>query len=113
MPHWWALETLTRFGPVTALAGFVLIAALSARGFRGAVLIGILVAAAAGWLTGEAPLHGVTALPPSPAPVLLQLDIAGAFSLSMLTIILSLLLVDVFDTAGTLVGVATQGKHAR
>ncbi|MCX2977900.1 NCS2 family permease [Candidatus Marimicrobium litorale] len=104
------LGDLTHFGPVTALAGFVLIAALAARGFRAAVLVGMLAAAAAGWLTGEAPFLGVTALPPSPAPVLLQLDIAGAFSLSMLTIVLSLLLVDVFDTAGTLVGVATQGN---
>jgi hypothetical protein len=39
---------------------------------------------------------------------LLELDIARAFDLSMVTVILTLLLVDVFDTAGTLVGVANR-----
>ena len=104
------LGDLTGFAPVAAICGFVLIAALSARGFRGAVVIGILTIAVAGWLFGGATFSGIAALPPSPAPVFLQLDIAGAFNVSMLTIILSLLLVDLFDTAGTLVGVATRGN---
>jgi AGZA family xanthine/uracil permease-like MFS transporter len=47
-------------------------------------------------------------MPPSVAPVFLQLDIAGALQLSMVTAILSMLIVDIFDTAGTLVGVATR-----
>ena len=42
------------------------------------------------------------------APVLLQLDIMGALSYSMLTVVLTFLLVDVFDTAGTLVAVSTR-----
>ena len=99
---------LTAFGPMAALLGFALIAGLTARNVMGAIVIGLLAVAVAGWLFGEAAFHGVVALPPSPAPVLLQLDIAGALSFSMLTVILSMLLVDVFDTAGTLVGVATR-----
>lgn len=105
-----AFGDLTEFGPAAALLGFVLIAALTARGITGAVIIGMLSVAAAGWLTGAAEFAGVMAAPPSPAPVFLQLDIAGAFEVGMITIILSLLLVDVFDTAGTLVGVATRGR---
>lgn len=100
---------LTGFAPLAAIAGFALIAALTTRGIPGAVLIGILAMALVGWVSGQAEFNGVAALPPSPAPVLLQLDILGALNLSMLTIVLSLLLVDVFDTAGTLVGVATRG----
>ena len=100
---------LTSFGPLAALAGFALIAGLTARGIPGAVVIGILVVAVLGWVTGQAEFSGVAALPPSPAPVFLQLDIVGALNLSLLTVVLSLLLVDVFDTAGTLVGVATRG----
>ena len=100
---------LTAFGPLAAIAGFAIIAALSARRVPGAVLIGILAMAALGWLTGFAEFKGIVAAPPSPAPVLLHLDIVGALNFAMLTIILSLLLVDVFDTAGTLVGVATRG----
>ncbi|MEM7079146.1 MAG: NCS2 family permease [Pseudomonadota bacterium] len=100
----------THFGPVAAIAGFVLIAALYARGIRAAVLLGMLAIALLGWLTGNAEFAGIASLPPSPAPVFGQLDIAGALQLSMLTIILSLLLVDLFDTAGTLVGIATRGN---
>jgi len=101
---------LTSFGPAAAIAGFVLIVALTARKTPGAVIIGMLVVATAGWLSGAAEFKGVISTPPSIAPVFMQLDIAGALNLSMLTVILSLLLVDVFDTAGTLVGVATRGK---
>lgn len=105
-----AFGDLTEFAPAAALLGFVLIAALTARGVAGAVILGMLAVAAAGWLSGAAEFAGIMAPPPSPAPVLLQLDIAGAFEWGMVTIILSLLLVDVFDTAGTLVGVATRGR---
>lgn len=100
---------LAGFEPAAALAGFALIAALASRGTTGAVIIGMLAVALAGWVTGTSPFLGIASAPPSPAPVLLQLDIAGALQISMVTVILSLLLVDVFDTAGTLVGVATRG----
>jgi len=101
---------LTSFGPLAAVAGFALIVALSARQLVGGVLLGMLAVALCGWLVGDAEFAGVMSLPPSPAPVFLQLDIAGAFNVSMITIIVALLLVDVFDTAGTMVGVATRGK---
>lgn len=104
------LGDLTAFEPAVALLGFVVIAALSARRFSGAVIVGILLASAIGWLSGQVAFGGVFSAPPSIAPVLLQLDIAGAMQLSMVTVILSFLIVDVFDTAGTLVGVATRAK---
>ena len=100
---------LTAFEPVAALAGFALIVALAARRIPGAIVLGMLAIAVVAWISGNAEFAGVAALPPSPAPALLQLDIAGALSLSLVAVILSLLLVDVFDTAGTLVGVATRG----
>lgn len=99
---------LTAFAPVAALVGFVVIAALTARRVPGAIILGILAVSAAGWLFGGAPLAGLLAAPPSPAPVLLQLDLAGALTLSMASVILALLLVDVFDTAGTLVAITTR-----
>ena len=104
-----AFGELSNFAPMAAISGFVLIVALTARAMKGAVLIGMLAVAAVAWLSGQAELAGVVALPPTPAPVLLQLDILGALELSLLTVVLSLLLVDLFDTAGTLVGVATSG----
>lgn len=108
-----ALGDIVRFEPLACIAAFVVIVALSARKVTGAVVIGILGAAMVGWLSGEVAFNGFVAMPPSPAPVLLQLDIAGAFQWSMLTVILSMLIVDVFDTAGTLIGVATRANLVR
>ncbi|MEM7613131.1 MAG: NCS2 family permease [Pseudomonadota bacterium] len=96
--------------PLICLLGFVIIAALAARRFAGAVVVGILAASLIGWVSGHTPFAGVFSLPPSIAPVAFQMDIAGALQLSMITVILSFLIVDVFDTAGTLVGVATRAK---
>ena len=103
-----ALGDLSSFAPVVCLLGFVIIAALSARKVTGAMIIGIMFATVLGWLFGDIEFKGIVAMPPSPAPVFLQLDIAGALQLSMVTAILSMLIVDVFDTAGTLVAVATR-----
>jgi len=105
-----SLGDVTQFEPLAFMLGFVIIAALSARKVTGAVIIGILAATVLGWLFGGAEFKGVIAMPPSPAPVFLQLDIAGALQLSMVTAILSMLIVDVFDTAGTLIGVATRAN---
>ncbi|WP_428818775.1 NCS2 family permease [Microbulbifer sp. MCCC 1A16149] len=108
-----SLGDLTAFEPLMCLVGFVLIAALSQRGVAGAVVIGIIAVSAAGWLLGAVEFKGVVSMPPSPAPVLMQLDIAGAFDISMVTVILTMLLVDVFDTAGTMVGVANRAGLVR
>ena len=53
-------------------------------------------------------MKGIASLPPDPTPTLLALDIAGALKWSMLAVILTFLLVDLFDTTGTLIGVAHQ-----
>ncbi len=105
-----ALGDVISFEPLAFILGFAVIAGLTARKIIGAVIIGILLVTLLGWLSGRTEFVGVFAMPPSPAPVLLQLDIAGALQLSMVTVILSMLIVDVFDTAGTLVGVATRAN---
>ena len=102
-------ETLVTLGhlatPATLLAclGFLVIAGLTARGMRGAILIGILLTAALGLPFGLTEFHGVIAPPPSLAPTFLQLDIAGALSLGVTTVVLTFFLVDVLDNTGTLI----------
>ena len=105
-----ALGDIVSFEPIVCIIGFATIVALSARKITGAVIIGILLATLIGWVFGDIEFNGIVALPPSPAPVFLQLDIAAAFQLSMVTVILSMLIVDVFDTAGTLIGVSTRAR---
>lgn len=105
-----ALGDIVSLEPIVCIIGFATIVALSARKITGAVIIGILLATLIGWVFGDIEFNGIVALPPSPAPVFLQLDIAAAFQLSMVTVILSMLIVDVFDTAGTLIGVSTRAR---
>ena len=101
--------TLGHLGnPATLLAcaGFLTMAALAARGLAAAVLIGILATAAAGIPFGLTSFHGLMSAPPSLAPTWLQMDIPGALSLGVVSIVLTFFLVDVLDNAGTLIGVA-------
>ena len=100
------LVTLGHVGaPRTLLgcAGFVIMAALAARGISAAVLIGILVTAAAGIPLGLTTYQGIVALPPSIAPIFMQMDIPGALGLGVVSIVLTFFLVDVLDNAGTLI----------
>ncbi|MBD8826421.1 NCS2 family permease [Pseudomonas sp. CFBP 13602] len=97
---------LTKPGAVLAILGFFLIVALEARKVRGAVLIGILVVTTASILLGFSPFNGLVSMPPSLAPTFMQLDIAGALDIGLLSVIFAFLFVDLFDNSGTLIGVA-------
>ena len=94
--------------PVLALLGFSTIVALAGRGVPGAVMIGILGVAGVGILWGVSEFAGIVAAPPDPTPTLLALDIAAAFELGMVGVIITFLIVDLFDTTGTLIGVGQQ-----
>ena len=45
-------------------------------------------------------------MPPSLAPTFLQLDIAGALDVGLISVIFAFLFVDLFDNSGTLIAVA-------
>ncbi|MBI1917230.1 MAG: NCS2 family permease [Planctomycetes bacterium] len=98
-----------------AMFGFVLTAVLMCWRVKGAILLGIVVTATAGYLVGvgEAPT-GVVALPFTGdydlSPIAFQLDIVGVFRLSFLPILLTLFLMSFLDTLGTLVGVGAAGQ---
>ena len=104
---------------VLMLLGFVLIAALNFRRVMGGTLIGILVATVIGLPFGLAKFTGVVSMPPSIAPTLLQLDFSRLLELTFLIVVFSILFIDVFDNAGTLIGVTHRtglmknGKLAR
>jgi AGZA family xanthine/uracil permease-like MFS transporter len=100
-----ALGDLFRWPSLLCLVGFVLMVALSQRRVLGATIIGILAVSLAGLPLGLTSYAGIVALPPSPAPTLFALDFSRMFELPFLVAVLSLLFVDLFDTAGTLVGV--------
>jgi AGZA family xanthine/uracil permease-like MFS transporter len=104
---------------ILMLLGFVLIAGLNYRRILGGTLIGILAATAIGLPIGLAQFNGVVSMPPSIAPTLLQLDFSRLWEITFLIVVFSILFVDVFDNAGTLIGVTHRtglmknGKLAR
>ena len=102
------LGDMTSFGPAMAAVGFIVIIALSYKKVPGAVTIGILLVALVSLLTGNTQFTGIISAPPSIAPTLMQLDIAGAFDVSMISVIFAFLFVDLFDTAGTLIATTQQ-----
>ncbi len=104
------LGDLTSPGPILAAISFLLIAVLTYRNIPGAVMIGILVVTGISLMMGLTEYKGVVSMPPSLMPTLGQLDIAGAFEVGMISIIFAFLFVDLFDTAGTLLGVAHRAK---
>jgi AGZA family xanthine/uracil permease-like MFS transporter len=99
------LGDLTNLQPILMLLGFVLIAGLNHRRILGGTLIGILVVTAIGLPFGLAKFTGVISMPPSIAPTFLQLDFSRVAELTFITVVFSILFVDVFDNAGTLIGV--------
>jgi adenine/guanine/hypoxanthine permease len=90
---------------VLCLFGLVLITALNYRRVVGGTVIGIFAVAAIGIPMGLATYNGVVSVPPSLKPTFLQLDFSRLGELSLAVVIFSFLFVDVFDNAGTLIGV--------
>lgn len=102
--------------PVLTIIGIAVISILLIRKVKGAIFLGIIITA----LIGALPYFGQTTLPSGswigvPAwgdwtsLVFGKLDVIGALNLGFFTVIFAFLFVDMFDTIGTLIGVADQG----
>ncbi len=104
---------LTSFPVVMATLGFVLIVALEYRRVMGGVIIGILVVTIVAIAAGKQKFGGVFDTPPSLAPVFLQMDLAGAINVGLVTVIFAFLFVDLFDNTGTLIALAHRGGFMR
>jgi AGZA family xanthine/uracil permease-like MFS transporter len=102
-------------GPgLVALVGLLVTGILHARKVKGALLWGILISTAFGWVNGVTPaFSGIFAMPQMAdwSEVLFKLDIVSALDIGMIGVLLSFLFVDMFDTAGTLVGVSQQAGY--
>ena len=90
--------------------GFLLIAILTIRNIKGSIIISILAITLLSLTFGLVEFNGVISYPPSLVPVFLHLDIIGAIDIAMISIIASFLFVNLFDTTGTLFGVATRAN---
>ncbi|MGC9401032.1 NCS2 family permease [Vibrio genomosp. F10] len=101
-----SMGDITSLSAVLAAIGFFLTISLVHRGLKGAVMIAILVVTALGLMFGDVQWGGIMSAPPSIAPTFMQLDFSAVFEVGMISVVFAFLFVDLFDTAGTLVGVA-------
>ena len=103
------LGNLKSLPAVFTLCGVLLTAVLLQRRVTGAIFIGMAVMSLLGLPFGLVEFSGLVSSPPDLAPTLLKMDLAGALDLGVLTIVGVFVFVDLFDTAGTLVGIGQQG----
>ncbi len=104
------LGDLSNQETLLAALGFLLISVLAIRKVPGAILIGVLSTTLLALAFGMIQFNGLVSMPPSLEPVFLKLDILGALNISMITIVMSFLFVNLFDTTGTLLGVANRAN---
>ncbi|RWZ55310.1 NCS2 family permease [Halobacillus fulvus] len=102
---------ITAPGPLLTIFGLFVTLALIARKVTGGLFIGMLLTGIIGFFTGQLEISGVVDAPP--APVFWDIDLAGVFSNGLYTVIFAFLLVTIFDTTGTMVGVAEQAGFIR
>ncbi|MED3689340.1 NCS2 family permease [Peribacillus butanolivorans] len=100
------LGDLHQPGTVLALAGLFITLILMARNVKGAIFIGMIITAVIGYFIGLLNFNGVLSVPPT--PVFFDIDISGVFTNSLYSVVFAFLLVTIFDTTGTLIGVTEQ-----
>jgi AGZA family xanthine/uracil permease-like MFS transporter len=105
-----SLGNFLQIETLLAAIGFLLIAILAIRKVSGAIIIGVLTVTLLGILFNLVEFQGFVAYPPDVSPIFMQLDILGALDLAMISVVMSFLFVNLFDTAGTLMGVASRAK---
>lgn len=107
------LGDLHQIPAVLSIVGFLVIVALDRLKVKGAILIGILLVTALGFVVGGNTFQGIVAPPPSIDTTLFKLDISGALSVGILNVVLVFFLVELFDATGTLMGVANRAGLLR
>ncbi|CHP67072.1 xanthine/uracil permease family protein [Salmonella enterica subsp. enterica serovar Typhi] len=111
-------ETLVSIGNLTShsvllgVLGFFIIAILASRNIHAAVLVSIIVTTLLGWIMGDVHYNGIVSAPPSVTSVVGHVDLAGSFNLGLAGVIFSFMLVNLFDSSGTLIGMTDKAGLA-
>ncbi|KZI71823.1 adenine permease PurP [Escherichia coli] len=96
---------LSSHGVLLGILGFFIITVLSSRHFHATVLVSIVVTSCCGLFFGDVHFSGVYSIPPDISGVIGEVDLSGALSLELAGIIFSFMLINLFDSSGTLIGV--------
>lgn len=105
-----ALGDMANSAVLLGFIGLAITGLLLARKIKGALLIGIVAATIIGIPMGVTNVQNfrVASAPASLAPIFFQFEWTNVFTLDMVVVLFTFLFVDMFDTVGTLVGVATK-----
>ncbi|MCA1022662.1 NCS2 family permease [Halobacillus litoralis] len=105
------LGDMTSPGVLLTVFGLMVTLGLIARNVTGGLFIGMFITGLVGFFTGQLEWNGFIDTPP--APVFWDMDIGAVFSNGLYTVIFAFLLVTIFDTTGTMIGVAEQAGFIR
>ncbi|ASG64468.1 adenine permease PurP [Kluyvera genomosp. 3] len=107
-----SIGNLTSHSVLLGVLGFFIIAILASRNIHAAVLVSIIVTTLLGWMLGDVHYNGIVSAPPSITTVVGHVDLAGSFNLGLAGVIFSFMLVNLFDSSGTLIGVTDKAGLA-
>ena len=88
------------------ILGFILAAVFYSYRIKGAFILAIALTSIVAWIFGLAKLpQGIISMPASISPIAFHFDLISALKLSLLPVIITFLVTDMFDTIGTLAGI--------
>ena len=106
-----ALGNITSGTGLLAIIGIVITGILVARKVKGALFLGMIITAVIGIPMGIIDMpNKIFSMPPSISSTFMQFEWSNIFSIDMAIALFTLLFMDMFDTIGTLVGVATKAN---
>jgi AGZA family xanthine/uracil permease-like MFS transporter len=106
-----ALGNLSDSNVLIGIVGLILSFSLFAYKIRGAFILSVLITSIIAWVFGVNPMPTeIFSAPASIAPIAMELDIASALTLTLLPVIITFLITDMFDTLGTLTGVGARAN---
>jgi len=95
-----------------AFFGVILISILYHNNVKGSFIIGMFSVYVLGLIFGVSKLPtGIVSLPPSIAPVFMQFDFKSAMVIGIVPVIITMLFIDIFDSIGTLIGLASKAGY--
>lgn len=103
-----SLGNLTTGSALLGAIGIIVTSVLLVKNVKGALLWGILGTTLIGIPLGVTQINGVFSTPPSIEPIFMQFEWSQIFTKEMVIIVFTFLFVDLFDSIGTVIGVANR-----
>jgi AGZA family xanthine/uracil permease-like MFS transporter len=105
------LGDITSPNVLLGILGFILAAVFYSYRIKGAFILSILITSIVAWVLGLANLpKGIVSMPASISPIAFHFDIVSALTLSLVPVIITFLITDMFDTIGTLAGIGMRAE---